>query len=67
MLQAVALFLIGVALLGVFGRLRRAGRTRLGRGSGDRAIQAADKCEVCGSYVIGADRAPCSRADCPRR
>lgn len=65
MLQAVALFLLGVALLGVFGRFRRPRPPRLD--SGGNGVQAADKCRVCGTYSIGADPAPCSRADCPRR
>jgi len=67
MLQAVLLFLVGIMLLGVFGRWRRPGRPRIGGRTGGNAVQPTEKCRVCGAYTIGADATPCARADCPRR
>lgn len=63
MVKAVTLFLAFVLLIGMIGKLLG---PRSPRKPGP-VIEAASKCPLCGSYVIGSDPAPCERADCPRR
>jgi hypothetical protein len=62
-IKAVMLFLIGMLVLGMFGKLRFPG---LPRGKSKRTkIESARKCTRCDAYVIGSD--PCERPDCPLR
>jgi len=49
-LKAVSLFLIAMAVLAMFGRLRVPGSKKIG---------AALKCPACGSYRIGKGPCPC--------
>ena len=68
MLQAVALFLLIVLLLGGFGKLRRwlergSGR-RIGRpkvGRDQSALKKPRKCPRCGRFLIGSGDCDCGR------
>jgi uncharacterized OB-fold protein len=48
LIKGILLFLVGMAVLAMFGRLRFPGQARL----------AAAKCKSCGKYRIG--KGPCS-------
>ncbi|MBK5928232.1 hypothetical protein [Rhodobaculum claviforme] len=67
MLQAVALFLLVMLLLGGFGKLRRwlerASGKRLGgpRVRDQSRLNKPDKCPRCGRFLIGDDRCDCGR------
>jgi hypothetical protein len=62
MIQIVLLFLVVVMLLGVGGKwLRLPPRKRRPE------VEAASRCLVCKTYVVGKTPAPCARADCPYR
>jgi hypothetical protein len=63
MVKAVLLFLIVIAVLGMFGKWRLP--KQLPRGPRRPAVEAARKCPVCGAYGVGEARAPCTRPDCP--
>lgn len=54
--KIVLLFLAFIAVLGLFGKLRTAGRWV---GIGDK------KCPDCGRYRIGKGPPPCGKASCP--
>ncbi|WP_417719444.1 hypothetical protein [Salipiger sp.] len=49
--KIVALFLVVIAVLGIFGKLRVPGQERL----------AAAKCKSCGRYRIGKGPCPCGQ------
>lgn len=55
MLKIVALFLVFIAILGMFGKLRFPGQKRL----------AAAKCAKCGRYRIG--KGPCNCGKLPKK
>ena len=55
MLKIVALFLVFIAILGMFGKLRFPGQKRL----------AEAKCPKCGRYRIG--KGPCSCGRLPKK
>lgn len=57
LVKIVTLFLIGMAVLAMFGRLR-IGRYRIGR-RGPRLVSR--KCPACGSPVAGKGPCPCGR------
>lgn len=59
--KIVALFLVFIAVLGFFGKLRVPGARQL-RQLRDRARLGAEKCPNCGRYKIG--KGPC---DCRKR
>ncbi len=60
MLQAVALFLILMLLLGVFGKLRRPGGKL--RGPKDQAkLGRPRKCRRCGRFLIGGGDCDCGK------
>lgn len=69
MLQAVALFLLVILLLGGFGKLRRWLEGASGRRLGGPRVGPRDqsrlgkpgKCPRCGRYLIGNDRCDCGR------
>ena len=61
-LKSVVLFLVGMMVLGMFGKLRRKSRDP----DPDRRIETAQKCKTCGNFVIGRSPQPCSRPDCPQ-
>lgn len=63
-LKAVMLFLVGVAVLGMFGKWRLPKRRREKPGT---AIESARKCGTCGVYRLAVEPDPCARADCPQR
>ena len=50
-IKAVALFLIGIGVLGMFGKLRFPGQARL----------AQARCKSCGRYRIGKGPCPCEK------
>lgn len=54
--KIVLLFLAFIAVLGLFGKLRTAGRW-VGIGQ--------KKCPSCGRYKIGKGPPPCGKANCP--
>jgi hypothetical protein len=57
-IKIVTLFLIGMAVLAMFGRLRmpKIGGRRIGRGR-----SASSKCPHCGRYRIGSGPCPCGK------
>jgi hypothetical protein len=58
MLKAVALFLVAIMALGLFGKWRRpGGQPPAPRGT----IQKARKCPACGTYLVGSAPCPCGR------
>ena len=62
--KAVALFLVAMLVLGMFGKWRRPGAGAATRG---KAIEPARKCRVCDTYLIGSSPDACGRPDCPNR
>ncbi|MCK0169062.1 hypothetical protein MWU52_16020 [Jannaschia sp. S6380] len=52
LVKIITLFLIGMAVLAMFGRLRFPGTTRIGRGT----------CKHCGTPRVGRGRCPCGKA-----
>ena len=60
--KAVALFLVAMLVLGMFGKWRR---PRAGAGHRGPAIEPARKCRVCDTYLIGSSPDACGRPDCP--
>lgn len=53
LVKAITFFLIGMAVLAMFGRLRLPGR-----GSGRTKTLNPKKCPDCGAYVVG--KGPCA-------
>jgi hypothetical protein len=62
MIQGVLLFLVLIVILGVGGKWLRLPPKRT-----KPAVEAARRCPVCRSYVVGAEPKTCDREDCPRR
>ena len=59
LVKIVSLFLIGIAVLAMFGRLRVPGAARR---IGKRETPAKPKkCRHCGAYMIGGGPCPCRR------
>ncbi len=59
-LKIVTFFLIGIAVLGMFGRLRwPGGQTRIGKK--DPRPAKPGKCRKCGAYIIGDGPCPCEK------
>lgn len=59
-LKIVSLFLIGIAVLGMFGRLRWPGsQKRIGKKNPRPAKPR--KCKNCGAYIIGDGPCPCGK------
>ncbi|MBD3625481.1 MAG: hypothetical protein HUJ24_08905 [Rhodobacteraceae bacterium] len=56
--RAVLLFLIVIAVMGMFGRLRL---PRLPRRGAGRALPKARKCPDCGAVIPGKGPCPCHR------
>lgn len=56
LIKVVVLFLIGMLVLGMFGKLRRPKLPGIRR---RKQVQEARKCPDCGSYVIGDGPCPC--------
>ncbi|MEL6550489.1 MAG: hypothetical protein AAFQ54_09610 [Pseudomonadota bacterium] len=59
-LKIVTLFLIVIAVMAMFGRLRFPGQERLQR-------LTAKKCKTCAKPRIGSGPLLCGRTDCPGR
>jgi len=57
-IKIVTLFLIGMAALAMFGRLRLPGR---GKGPVARRRARSAKCPHCGRYRIGSGPCPCGK------
>jgi len=60
-IKAVSLFLIGILVLAMFGRLRvggKSGPTSRRRKTDTRTLEAR-KCPRCGSFVLGDGPCPC--------
>ncbi|BBU58090.1 MULTISPECIES: hypothetical protein [Mameliella] len=60
--KIVALFLVFIAVLGFFGKLRIPGAKQLGQ-LRDRARLNATKCPKCGRYRIGKGPCDCRKGD----
>jgi hypothetical protein len=59
LVKIVSLFLIGIAVLAMFGRLRLPGASRrIGKGE---TPTKPKKCRQCGAYMIGEGPCPCRR------
>jgi hypothetical protein len=56
LIKGVTLFLIGMIVLAMFGKLRFPGQARL----------AAAKCASCGRFRIGKGPCPCGKSPAPR-
>lgn len=57
-IKAVSLFLIGMLVLGMFGKLRLPKTPSLKMRKSTKVAEAA-KCSACGSYIIGEGKCPC--------
>lgn len=66
-LKTVLLFLVAMAVLGMFGKLRGPKLPKRGSDGRDVAVQTARRCPSCGTYMIGKAPAECARPDCPSR
>jgi hypothetical protein len=62
MIQAVLLFLLLIAILGIGGKWLRLPPKRR-----HPPVEAAARCPICRTYVIGRTPEPCDRGDCPYR
>jgi hypothetical protein len=60
MIQAVLLFLLLIAILGIGGKWLRLPPKRRRP-----AVEAALRCPTCRAYVVGRTPKPCGREDCP--
>jgi hypothetical protein len=60
MIQAVLLFLLLIAVLGIGGKWLRLPPKRH-----PPKVEAAARCPACRAYVVGAAPQACARADCP--
>lgn len=58
MVKIVTLFLIGMAVLAMFGRLRLPGQ---GLSKGKNKLNAPKKCRDCGGYLIGGKDCNCKK------
>ena len=56
LIKVVVLFLIGMLILGMFGKLRAPKLPGLGR---RKRMEQARKCPDCNSYIIGDGPCPC--------
>lgn len=61
LVKIVSLFLVGIAALALFGRLRwpGAGRKRVAKG-GEKPGKPG-KCPACGAYKVGSGPCPCGK------
>nr|WP_068108813.1 hypothetical protein [Tropicimonas marinistellae] len=60
LVKVVTFFLIGIAVLGMFGRLRwPGGARRIGRS--DAKPAKPRKCKACGAYIVGKGPCPCQK------
>lgn len=59
MIKAVTFFLIGIVILGIFGKLRMPKLP--GRRKGP-AIAKARKCPKCNNFILGDGPCPCTRS-----
>ena len=62
LVKIVTLFLIAIAVLGMFGRLRWPGGARR-IGSSKHRPPKPRKCKACGAYIIGDGPCPCQKDD----
>ncbi|PRY23835.1 hypothetical protein CLV78_104328 [Aliiruegeria haliotis] len=60
LVKIVTFFLIGIAALAMFGRLRWPGAARRRDKGGPRPPKPR-KCKACGSYVVGKGPCPCGK------
>jgi hypothetical protein len=60
LVKVVTFFLIGIAVLAMFGRLRWPGGARKIGKSGPRPRKPRT-CKACGSYIIGDGPCPCQK------
>ena len=63
LLKIVSFFLIGIAVLAIFGRLRfPGGARRLGRRADrDKLPPKPAKCPRCGAFIVGSGPCPCEK------
>ncbi|WP_093361895.1 hypothetical protein [Tropicimonas isoalkanivorans] len=62
LVKVVTFFLIGIAVLAMFGRLRWPGGARK-IGKSDPRPRKPRTCKACGSYIIGDGPCPCQKGD----
>jgi hypothetical protein len=61
LVKIVSLFLIGIAALAMFGRLRwPGGARRIGKREEKKPAKPR-KCKACGNYIIGDGPCPCGK------
>lgn len=67
--KVVSLFLIGMLVLAMFGRLRAprirnplSGRGKGAASGGTKSLGDARKCKACGAYIIGDGPCPCGKS-----
>ncbi|RYH07298.1 hypothetical protein [Tropicimonas sp. IMCC6043] len=62
LVKIVTFFLIGIAVLAMFGRLRwPGGARRLARRDGEK-LDKPKRCKHCGNYIIGKGPCPCRKS-----
>ena len=61
MLQIVAVFLLLMLVLGVFGKLRRGGGSRLPGPKDQTKLGRPRKCPRCGRFLIGGGDCDCGK------
>lgn len=62
-IKAVSLFLIGMLVLGMFGKLRMPKPPQFPKKRRGNPVADAKKCKDCGGYIIGDQPCSCKKPD----